>query len=405
MFERESTACTAEQPIPAERLAPVRENNNRLLIGIPREVRPFEKRMSLTPEAIGQLCEWGHRVLVQSGAGDAIQYPDHRFSEMGAEIVDDVSSVWECDIVIKVSSPTMKEILMMKSKSTLISLVQLRHFSKEMLDLMAERKINAVAYDFITDSHGGYPIINQIREIEGRTAVVLAAHLLTIESGGKGILLGGCAGVSPTEVVILGTGHAGGEAARTATSFGALVKVFDNNIDGLRALQCSLGAATFTSTLHPKVLVNALRSADVVIGTLRIEQGEREFLLSEDMIRQMKRGALIIDMNVDQGGCFESSIYPKTKDEVLFEKYGVLHYCIPNISSCVARTTTISLSNHLFPILRDIAEAGTILNYLRERDSFRNGVYFYNGKLVNRTIGEYFDYKWNDINFFLPALQ
>lgn len=405
MIERILSTLTTESFLPEEKRCPVKEKNNTLLIGIPREMREFEKRMPLTPEAIGILCDWGHHVVMESGAGDSIHYSDHVFSEMGAEITDQAAKVWECDIVIKVSSPTPHEIAMMKSRSTLISLIQLSLFSPTMLSLMAERKINAVAYEFITDPQGGYPIINQIREIEGRTAVVLAADLLTNESGGKGILLGGCAGVSPTEVVILGAGRAGTEAARTAAALGALVKVFDNHIDGLRMLQRTLGASTFTSTLHPKVLLNALRSADVVIGALRIEQGEKRFLVSADMVRQMKPGALIIDMSVDQGGCFETSVCPDNVYEAFFEQYGVLHYCLPNISSRVARTTTISLSNHLLPMLQDIAEAGSINDYLREDACFRSGVYFYNGKLVNPTIGDHFDYPWSDIMLFLTSFQ
>ncbi|MGL4293429.1 MAG: alanine dehydrogenase, partial [Bacteroidales bacterium] len=227
----------------------------------------------------------------------------------------------------------------------------------------------------------------------------------TNEGGGKGILLGGCPGVSPTEIVILGAGRAGSEAARTAVALGALVKVFDNHVDMLRRLQRALGASTFTSTLHPNVLRNTLRSADVVIGALRIEKGEKRFFISADMVREMKSGALIIDLSVDQGGCFETSVYPKNRYEAFFEQYGVLHYCLPNISSRVARTTSISLSNHLLPILQSIADAGTITDFIRENAGFRKGVYFYNGKLVNPTVGEYFGYPWSDIMLFLTSFQ
>lgn len=404
-MERIFSTFGAEAMIPEEKRCMLKERGNSLWIGIPREIREFEKRLALTPEAVAILCDQGHHVVLESGAGESIHYPDRVYSDAGAEIAADPIRVWECDIVIKVSSPTPQEVGMMKSRATLISLIQLSLFSAETLNVMGERRINAVAYEFITDIQGGHPIINQIREIEGRTAIVLAADLLTNERGGKGILLGGCAGVSPTEVVILGAGRAGSEAARTAASLGALVKVFDNHVDALRNLQRALGASTFTSTLHPHVLLNALRSADVVIGALRIERGEKHFFVSGDMVRQMKAGALIVDLSVDQGGCFETSVCPKTPYEVFFEQHGVLHYCLPNISSRVARTTTISLSNHLLPMLQDIAEAGNMNDYLRENSCFRSGVYFYNGKLVNPTIGEYFDYPWSDIMLFLTSFQ
>lgn len=405
MIEQILSSFTTESFLPEEKRCCLKEKYNSLLIGIPCETGDFEKRLPLTPEAIAILCDQGHHVIVETGAGEAIHYPDHLFSEAGAEITDIPARVWECDIVIKMAIPLPAQVAMMKSRATLISLLQLSLFSPETLTLMADRRINAVAYDFITDQHGNCPIINQIREIEGRTAVVLAADLLTNENGGKGILLGGCAGVSPTEVVILGAGRAGSEAARTAIALGALVKVFDRQVESLRAVQHTLGTSTFTSTFHPKVLQNALRSADVVIGALRIEKGEKHFFVSADMIRQMKPGALIIDLSVDQGGCFETSICPVNQYEVFFEQHGVLHYCFPNISSRVARTTTISLSNHVLPILQEIADAGSIIDYIRENAHFRNGVYFYNGKLVNPTVGEHFDYPWSDIMLFLTSFQ
>ncbi|MEG1585642.1 MAG: alanine dehydrogenase [Bacteroidales bacterium] len=405
MIKRMLSTFTTESILPEEKSCCPKEKSNSLLIGIPKERGDFEKRLPLTPEAIAILCNQGHHVILETGAGDSIHYSDHVFSEAGAEIADHASSVWECDIILKIAVPLVSEIALMKPRATLISLLQLSLFSPEVLTIMSEKRINAVAYDFITDAQGSYPIINQIREIEGKAAVVLAAELLTNERGGKGILLGGCAGVSPTEVLILGAGRAGSEAARTAGALGALVKVFDNHVDALRLLQRTLGASTFTSTLHPRVLQNALRTADVAIGALRLEKGEKQFFVSADMVRQMKPGALIIDLSVDQGGCFETSICPASQYEAFFEQYGVLHYCLPNISSRVARTTSISLSNHILPLIQEIADANTISDCIRENAYFRSGVYFYNGKLVNPTVGEHFDYPWSDIMLFLTSFQ
>lgn len=405
MNERMISSLTTESFLPEEKLYCQKDKKNSLFIGIPKENCDFERRLALTPEAIAILCAQGHHVIVESGAGDPIHYPDTAFSESGAEITNQPSKVWEADIVLKVAPPKPAEVSLMRPRSTLLSLLQLSLLLPETLEIMAERRINAVAYEFITDEQGSHPVINQIREIEGRTAVVIAADLLTHESSGKGILLGGCAGVSPTEVVILGAGRAGSEAARTANALGALVKVFDNRIESLRNLQRTLGPAIFTSTLHPKVLRNSLHSADVVIGTLRIENGEKTYFVSTDMVLEMKKGALIIDLSVDQGGCFETSMCPHTMKEVFYEKHGVYHYCLPNISSRVARTTTISLSNHILPIIEHIAESGSINDFIRENPCFRSGVYFYNGKLVNPTIGEHFSLSWSDIMLFLTSFQ
>jgi Alanine dehydrogenase len=235
--------------------------------------------------------------------------------------------------------------------------------------------------------------------------VVLASELLTNTNGGKGILLGGCPSVTPTEVLIIGASTAGKEAAKTANALGALVKVFDNNVSLLRDIQTYVSPSTFTSTLHPNVLVNSLKSADIVIGTLRIENDDLKYAITKDMIRNMKRGAIIIDLGIDKGGCFETSVFPESPDDNIYEECGVAHYYILNISSRVARTTSIALSNHCLPLLLKIADSGGIKSYIRKEHSFRNGVYIYNGKIVNKNVGEYFNLPWSDIMLFIAPFQ
>lgn len=394
-----------ESFLPEEKLCREKNDLNSLVIGIPKEHGEFEKRLPLTPEAVAILANEGHHIIIETGAGETIHYSDVAYSDAGAEISDNPLYIWQADIVLKVAPPTPVEVSFMKPKSTLISLLQLSLFPLESLELMFERRINAIAYELIADKHGFHPLINSISEIEGRTAIVIAAELLTNMNGGKGILLGGCAGVSPTEVVIIGAGRAGREAARTANALGAMVKVFDNDVDQLRQLQSALGPSTFTSTLHPNVLINSLRTADVVIGTLRFENGERRYIVSEDKVSQIKKGALVIDLSVDQGGCFETSLCPECSGEAVFEKFGVIHYCVPNISSRVARTTSISLSNHFTPILLNIAETGSVNDFIRKQANFRSGVYVYNGKLVNKVVGDYFGLQWSDIMLFLATFQ
>lgn len=394
-----------ESLLPEEKLCGVYREGRSLLIGIPRETGVFEKRIALTPEAVAVLTAEGHQVILESGAGDSVHYPDVMYSEAGAEITSRPDCVWGAEIVLKVGPPSPEEIERMRPKSTLISLLQLSFLSQASLERMQERRINAVAYELIADKYGTHPIINSISEVEGRAAIVIAAELLTNMNGGKGILLGSCAGVSPTEVVIIGAGKAGREAARTADALGAMVKVFDNNIDQLREIQRLLHPSIFTSTLHPNVLYHSLQSADVVIGTLRFEHGERRFSISEELVRDMKRGSLIIDLSIDQGGCFETSRSPHTMSEAIFEKYGVTHFCVPNISSRVARTTSICLSNHFTPLLMRFAEYPSVNDFIRVHEGFRAGIYIYNGKLVNKVVGEHFGLSWSDIILFLTTFQ
>jgi alanine dehydrogenase len=399
------TSTPTDSLLPDEMLLMLRERTDGITIGIPSETHLFEHRLALTPEAVAILCRQGHRVIVQTGAGASLHYADIAYAEAGASLTDSLPEVWSADIVVKVSIPTPGEVMLMRPRAMLLSFVQLRLLKPETLRMLLEKRITAIGYEFVADIKGEYPLINQIREIEGRTAIVIAADLLTTEGGGKGILLGGCAGVSPTEVVILGAGRSGSEAARTAMALGAMVKVFDDRIDRLRSAQRALGASLFTSTFHPNVLQNALRTADVVIGALHIEPGGRRFYLSADMIRLMKRGALLLDLSVDQGGCFETSIYPESPHEAFFEQHGVLHYCLPNISALVARTTSIALSNHLVPLLQTIAESGSIETALREHAELRKGAFTYSGRLVNTVVADWFGVASTDIMLFLTSLQ
>ena len=222
------------------------------------------------------------------------------------------------------------------------------------------------------------------------------------ERGGKGLLLGGVAGISPTEVLILGAGITGTVAARTALALGAQVKIFDHDITKLRKIQHYLGQQVFTSVIHPAVLFKALASADAVIGNLRYINGSERFMISEELVKTMKPGAVIIDLSVDQGGCFETSKCRTLKNPT-YEKYGVIHYCVPNISARVARTTSMALSNIFAPILLKIGLSGSVKVAIAESSGFRNGAYVYGGVLVNRLIGSYYNITSNDIGLLLAG--
>lgn len=374
----------------------------RLTIGLPRENPETETRLALTPEGVEIVVEEGHKVMVQRGAGLPMFYTDLQYSEAGAVIVDSDAEVFGADIVLKIAPPTLDEIRLMKRGKTIFSMLQLSALSAECIRLMISKKLNAIAYELIKDEQKAFPVVNTISEIEGNTAIAVASELMSSASGGKGILLGGIAGVSPTEVVILGAGLAGSVAARSALALGAQVKIFDHDINKLRKIQHYLGQQVFTSVIHPIVLFKALASADAVIGNLRYINGSERFMVSEELVKTMKPGAVIIDLSVDQGGCFETSMCRTIKDPV-FEKFGILHYCAPNISARVGRTTSMAMSNIFAPMLLKIGNSGSVKLAINESSGFRHGAYLYGGVLVNRLMAEYFGLPYNEIGLFLAG--
>ena len=389
--------------IPQELLKELSKAGNRLLIGIPCERVEGERRLALTPEAVDMLTGRGHRVLVEAGAGLGINYSDNHCAEAGAEIVATPAEVYQADIILKILPPLTAEVMMMKPRTTLFSTVQFNNFPHEAFELMMAKRITAIAYELLADDRQRCPVLNVISEIEGTASITIASELLSNTQGGKGILLGGIPGVSPTEVVIIGAGNAGTVATRAAMALGASVKVFDDDINKLRTIQQVLGQGLFTSTFHPNVLQNAFRSADVVIGAMRYINTRHRYIIAEDMIRIMKRGALVIDLRVNQGGCFETTCCLSPSDPAVFEQYGVLHYCRQNISNRVARTTSMALSNIFVPMLFQLGEAGAVPGMVKSDPGFKNGVYMYCGKPVNNYVSNRFGLSSNNIDLYLSA--
>ena len=374
-----------------------------LVIGIPTENQNVEKRIALTPETTALLVDAGHRVLFEKGAGLTINYSDNYYAESGAEIVDSHREVLQADLILKIAPPTLEEVSMMKPRSTVFSFLQLHRLSMSLLEAMSEKRINAVAYDLISDNTGASPFVTAISEIEGATSITLAAELLSNAHGGKGILMGGVPGVSPTEVVIAGAGVAGTIAARAALALGALVKVFDDDINKLRTIQQTLGRTLFTSTLQPNVLRNTFRSADVVIGAFQYVNKTHFYRISSDLIREMKKGALIIDLRMAQGGCFETTTEACLPGHPsIFEKYGVLHFCETSLSSRVARTASIALSNIFSSMFSVMADLGGVDLFARFDRGFAGGFYMYGGKMTNSYVASHFNLPVSDIGLFLP---
>jgi alanine dehydrogenase len=387
---------------PLEETLEIKRKKGSLFIGIPKETSFQENRVALTPEAVSLLTSNGHRVKVESKAGEHSRFTDNDYSECGAEICHEAKGVFECDIILKVAPPSEEEIDLMPGKQTLISALQLSVQPKAILEKLSQKKITAVAWDYIQDDHGIFPVVRALGEIAGNTSILIASELLSNPKG-KGMMFGGITGVQPTEVVIIGAGTVGEYAARAALGLGASVKVFDTNIAKLRRLQNDIGVRIFTSVLQPKLVHKALLRADVVIGAMRAPLGRTPCVVSEEMVQEMKPGSVLIDISIDQGGCFETSRITN-HNEPTFIKHDVIHYCVPNVASRVSRTASIALSNIFSPILIDMGERGGVVDYIRSEIGFRNGIYLYKGTLTSEVLGKVFGLPFKDIELLILGL-
>ncbi|MGZ4035162.1 MAG: alanine dehydrogenase [Bacteroidia bacterium] len=389
--------------MPQEEMLEVGRKKGKLFIGIPKEISFQENRVALVPDAVALLVNNGHRIIVETNAGKMANFQDHDYSEAGAQIVYSAEEVYKADIILKVAPPSPQEIEMMQQRQTLISALQLTVQPEDFLKQLISKRITAVAFDWIKDIDGIYTVIRSMGEIAGGTSILIAAEYLSNVNNGQGAILGGISGISPTEVVILGAGTVGEFATRAALGLGASVKVFDNNIYRLRRLQSDIGTRVFTSVIQPRVLAKHLKTADVVIGAIRAQHGRTPCVVTEEMVSEMKVGSVIIDVSIDQGGCFETSeVTNHTKP--VFRKHGVIHYCVPNIASRVSRTASYALSTIFAPILLNIGEEGGVENMLRRDAGVRNGVYIYNGTLTNQVLGEMFKLPYKDINLLMAAM-
>ena len=393
---------TKEEFFTQESLYAKKANSEPIVIGIPRENIPLEPRLPFTPEGVRILFDAGYEVIVETGAGDGINYSDQQYSEAGAFISDNKSVVFSADVLFKIAPPTIEEAMLLKERATIFSMLRLDLHSVECFRVLQKKKITALAYDFLKDENQQFSVVNSICEIEGNVAISVISELMSNLNGGKGILLGGIAGVSPTEIIILGAGIAGIVAAKIALSMGCSVILFDNNVNNLRQAQQQLGSAVFTSVFHPRTLSNALASADAVIGCLcHLNDGKR-YLVSEDALKTMKKGAVIVDISVAQGGCFETSTIT-TPEKPYYVRNGVIHCCLPNLSARVARTASIAMSNILTNEMIQVRNNGGIAISIKKRTGFCNGIYLYNGILTNAHIGSFFGIAHNDINLLLTA--
>jgi alanine dehydrogenase len=380
----------------------IKPQGAQLHIGIPKETAFQENRIALTPDSVGVLVSNGHEVVIEHNAGEAAHYRDKDYSEAGAKIVYDKAEVYKSPILVK-SAPVIEEDLpLLQMNQTIISPIHLSALKSELLEKMMEKRITGISFENLKDDSGSYPIVRSMSEIAGSAVMLVAAQYLGSSNHGKGVLLGGISGVPPTKVIILGAGIVGEYAARAALALGASVKVFDNSVYRLKRLQNNIGFRIYTSVIEPRILSKQLKTCEVAVGALTSQSGRTPVVVTEEMVSNMRPGSVIIDVSIDRGGCFETSEIT-SHEHPIFLKYGVIHYCVPNIPSGFARTASQAISNVLMPLLMEAGEDGGFENLAWHKIHLRSGIYLFKGALTNFHMSQRFDLKYTDLNLLIAS--
>lgn len=387
--------------LPKEEMLEIQRKEKKITVGVPSDLPNVEYRVPLTPQAVDLLVSYGHDIFIERGAGKYANYSDEEYIEAGAFITENKEVIFNCDIIIRIAPFNCQEVDLLKGNQTIFSNLQIESHTTETLEKLAQKKVTCIAYEYFENDNGYMPFVHQMSQISGIAAITIASEYLSTSRGGKGVLFGDVSGITPAELVIIGSGTAAEYAARAALSLGVVVKIFDTSVEDLSKLEEKLGQRIFSSVLYPKVLKKSLVSADVVIGAMPFNSTIK-FKVSEELIEQMKEGAVIIDLNISQGGCFETSRQTNLENPI-FKNHGVIHYCVPNMPSLVARTASIAMSNILIPTLLAVAENGGVDPYLKNSRGFRKGVYLYHGILTNRDMGFRFNLPVKDIDLLLAA--
>ncbi len=398
MQDKEKTSISY---LTLEETLELNKGDENLTIGIPKESTFQENRVPLTPGNVSALVHQGHSIVIERGAGISAHFSDLDYSEAGAILVQEKKEVYDSHIIVKAAPISEAEIDYLKPNQIVISPLHISTMKKEMLDKLLKKKIIGVAFELIKDDAGSYPIVRSMSEIAGNTVILIAAELLSNGANGRGVLLGGVTGIPPANVVIIGAGIVGEFAARTAIGLGADVKIFDNSTYRLMRLQNNLSSRIFTSALDQRDLENALQSADVLITALQPINGQVPLVVTDEMVQEMKQGAVIIDVNIDRGGAISTS-QVTTHEKPIFEKYGVLHYCVPNIASRVPHTASIAISHVLMPLITKYSNHGGFESYIWSSPNTLESIYLYKGYLTNNFLSKKFELRSTDINIFRP---
>lgn len=380
----------------------IKPKGAQLYIGIPKEIAFQENRIALTPDAVGVLVSNGHHVMIEHNAGEASHFADRDYSEAGAKIVYNREDVYKAPILVKSAPVIEEELPLLQLNQMIISPIHLSVLKAELLQKMMDKKITAISFENLKDDSGTYPIVRSMSEIAGSAVMLIAAQYLGSANHGKGVLLGGISGIAPTKVIIIGAGIVGEYAARAALALGASVKVFDNSVYRLKRLQNNIGHRLWTSVIEPRLLAKQLKTCEVAVGALSSQTGRTPIVVSEEMVSSMRTGSVIIDVSIDRGGCFETSEIT-THENPIYKKYGVIHYCVPNIPSGFARTASQAISNVIMPLLLEAGEDGGFERMVWHQIHLRSGIYMFKGALTNFYLSERFNLKYTDLNLLIAS--
>jgi alanine dehydrogenase len=387
---------TLEKPLQTTQKA------NNLYIGVPLERAFQENRVALDPDSVKTLVNNDHIVVIESGAGAKAHFSDREYANAGARVVYDTEQVFQANVILKVAPLSLEEAELLHDRQTLISPIHLPTVKLELIQALMRKRVTAFAFEYIKDESGTFPFVRSMSEIAGSSAILIASELLSDSTHGKGMLMGGISGIPPTKVLVLGAGVVGEFATRAALGLGALVKVFDNNIYKLLRLQNNIGTRLPTSTLNPEILAQELTTADVVIGAIHSELGRTPVVVNEEMVANMKAGSVIVDVSIDQGGCFETSELTNHKQPT-FKKYDIIHYGVPNIASRVSKTASQAVSNIVTTTLIKASDYGGFENLIRYSPGARHGAYLYNGFLTNAHLSQSLGLKYTELDLLMTS--
>jgi len=392
--------------VPQEMAVRTSKSHKGLRIGVPKESFFQENRVVITPDTAGVLVANGHEIYIEHDAGKGARFSDRDYSEVGAVVCYKVEDVFkQADMIVKISPLSGEEIALLRDNQTLISAVNLGSLSPDYLQALIRKNITAVGFEFLRSADGSLPLVQMMSEIAGVSSIHIASELLTGNNDGQGILLGGVTGIPPAEVTIIGAGTVGFNAAQTAMGMGARVRIIDEEIFKLRRMEKELGINVYTSVAQGNYVKEAVISSDVVIGAAYRDGQRAPMVVTERMVQEMREGSVIIDVAIDQGGCVETSRVT-THDQPTFVKHGVIHYCVPNIASRVARTASLAVSNILGPLLVNVGDHGGLENYMRYNNGLKSGVYIYRRHLTKKNIATLFGMTMNyrDIELLIVSM-
>lgn len=357
-----------------------------MIIGVPREVKTDENRIAMTPGAVSVFVSAGHKVLIEAGAGKGSGIEDREFEQSGAEIVNTAKEIYErSEMIYKVKEPQPAEFDLLREGQILFAYLHLAA-EPEVTRMLMEKKVVAVAFETVIVD-GMIPMLAPMSEIAGRMATQIGAHFLEKCNGGRGMLLGGVPGVTPAEVVVLGGGIVGANAARIAMGMGAKVTVVDINVQRLRYLDGANGGRLLTLYCNPQNIAQAVAKADLLIGAVLVPGGKAPQLCTREMVETMQPGTVIVDVAIDQGGCIETMDHTTSHSDPTFERHGVLHYAVANIPGAVPRTSTYALNNATLPFALELADKG-YERIIAEQSPLCQGINVLNGKVVNRAVAD-----------------